>query len=63
MNPFIAEILCLYKLWRPKGFFQFEIIINVLVSSYLCYGSTAIIHILFFFSAKIDRRRQTDVTF
>ena len=38
----------LYQLWRPKGFFQFEIIINVLVVSfrlieYLCYGSTAII--------------------
>ena len=24
----------LYKPWRPKGFFQFEIIINVLVSSF-----------------------------
>ena len=32
-NPFDAEIpLC--KPWRPKGFFQFEIIINVLVSSF-----------------------------
>ena len=28
-----AEI-CLYKPWRPKEFFQFEIIINVLVGSF-----------------------------
>ena len=32
-NPYNAEIL-LYIPWRPKGFFQFEIIINVLVGSY-----------------------------
>ena len=31
INPYNAEIF-LYKPWRPKGFFQFEIIINVLVS-------------------------------
>ena len=48
-----ADIL-LYKPWRPKGFFQFEIIINVLVYSVrfiwilLCYGSTAIINSSFF---------------
>ena len=30
-NPHNAEIF-VYKLWRLKGFFQFEIIINVLVS-------------------------------
>ena len=46
-NPYNAEIF-LYKQWRPKGFFQFEFIISVLVSSfrfleYLCYESTAII--------------------
>ena len=39
----------MYKPWRSKGFFQFEIIINVLVSftasfEYLCYRSTAIIN-------------------
>ena len=28
-----AEIF-MYKQWRPKGFFQFKIIINVLVSSF-----------------------------
>ena len=36
---------------RPKGFLQFEIIMNVLVISlfeYLCYGSTTIINISFF---------------
>ena len=32
-NPYSAEIF-LCKPWRPKGFFQFEIIINVLVSSF-----------------------------
>ena len=26
--------ICSYKPWRPKGFMQFEIIINVLVSSF-----------------------------
>ena len=32
-NPYTAEILS-YKSWRPKGVFQFEIIINVLVISF-----------------------------
>ena len=32
INLWSAEIF-LYKLWRPKGFLQFEIIINVLVRS------------------------------
>ena len=32
LNPYSAEIL-LSKLWRPKSLFQFEIIINVSVSS------------------------------
>ena len=32
VNPSNAGIF-LYKQWRPKGFFQFEIIINVSVSS------------------------------
>ena len=45
-----------------KGFFKFEIIINVLVIScrfiwYLCYGSAAIINI-FIVSVGIDIRRQ-----
>ena len=52
-NPYNAEIF-LYKLWRPKDFFQFEIIINVLVSSFRfiwipmlwCHGCTAIINVL-----------------
>ena len=32
-DPYNAELI-LYKSWRPKGLFQFEIIINVLVSSF-----------------------------
>ena len=32
-NIYNAKIF-LYKPWRPKGFLQFEIIINVLVSSF-----------------------------
>ena len=32
-NPYNADIF-LYKPWRPKGFVQFQIIINVLVSSF-----------------------------
>ena len=43
----------IYKPWRPKGFIQFKIIINVLVISFRviripmfrCYGSTTIINI------------------
>ena len=49
-SPYSAE-LCLYKPWRPKVFFQFEIITNVLVSSFhviRCYGFTAIINFKFF---------------
>ena len=44
---------------KTKRFFSFETIINVLNVSYfrfinyLCYGSTAITNILFFFSARI----------
>ena len=30
VNEYKAEIF-LYDPWRPKGFFQFEIIVNVLV--------------------------------
>ena len=30
MNPYNAELF-LYKPWRLKGYFQFEIIINVLI--------------------------------
>ena len=34
------------KPWRPKGFIQFKIIINVLVSfEYLCYESTVTLNI------------------
>ena len=33
LNPYNAEIF-VYKAWRSKGFFQFKIIINVLVSSF-----------------------------
>ena len=32
-NPLSAEYF-VYKPWKPKGFIQFEIIINVLVSSF-----------------------------
>ena len=49
-KPYNAGI-CLYKLWTPKGFSQFEITINVLVSSFrfiwIPYGST--LYILQFF--------------
>ena len=38
-NPYNAEIF-VYKPWRSKGFFQFEIIINVLVSFFLLYLNT-----------------------
>ena len=57
----------MYKPCGPKGFFQFEIIINVLASSsieYLCYGSTTIINSCTLtvrgsnHSAGIDFRRQ-----
>ena len=34
INPYNAELFLKFKPWRPKGFFQFEIIINVLVSSF-----------------------------
>ena len=48
---------------ETEGFLQFEIIINVLVSSfwfieYLCYWSTAIINIFFSYSAGNDFSRQ-----
>ena len=33
INLYNAQIF-LYKSWRPKGFFHFDIIINVLVSSF-----------------------------
>ena len=48
--PYCAEIF-LYHPWRPKGYFQFEIIINVLVGSLpfiwmpIWYGSTTISNI------------------
>ena len=50
---FKALTFFLYKPWKPKGFIQFEIIINVLVIQsdsfeYLCYGSTIIINIFTF---------------
>ena len=50
-KPYNAEILS-YKPWGPMCFFQFEIIINVLVSSFrsiwvLRYEFTAIINICF----------------
>ena len=49
INPGNDELI-VYTSWRLNGLFQFEIIINVLVSfstslEYLCYGSTAIINI------------------
>ena len=42
-NTWSADIF-LYKLWRPEGFFQFEII----NSKKMCYGSTIILNILIF---------------
>ena len=33
VNPYNAELI-LYKLWKPKGLFEFEIIINASVSSF-----------------------------
>ena len=32
-NPYNADLI-VFKPWIPKGFFQFEIIINVFVSSF-----------------------------
>ena len=32
-NPYNAEIF-VYKPWRPKGFLQLEVNINILVSSF-----------------------------
>ena len=60
-NSYSADIF-LFKSWRPKGVFQFEIIINVLVSSFcfiwiymLCvYGG----YFFIFFSAETHFRRQ-----
>ena len=34
LHLLIKALAILYKLWRPKGFIQFEIIINVLVISF-----------------------------
>ena len=50
INPYNAELF-LFKRWRLKLFFHFEIIINILVSlsdsfEYLCYVSPSIINIL-----------------
>ena len=50
INPYNSEII-MCKLLRPKCFFfQFEIVINVLVS---CYVSTAIIIVLILSGAEI----------
>ena len=62
MGPFIAEIL--YKPWIYKGFFQFEIIINVLamfslhLNTYVMGLRPLYIYIFHYFSAGIDCRRQ-----
>ena len=46
--------------WKPKGLFQFKIIINVLALSdsfeYLCYGSTIIINNIY---SKMKRKEVT----
>ena len=53
IDPYNAEII-LSKSWKPKGFNQFESIINVLVSSFwfiwipVLYGSTTISDIFIF---------------
>ena len=64
--------IILYKPWRPKGYFQFKIFINVLVSSFwfiwipVLWGYD---HYKYFdsYSARIDFRHQnlmsTDVRF
>ena len=57
-NPLSADIL-LYKPWRPKCFFQFYIILNVLVSSFwfiwismLCVYKTATMRNMFTFNVR-----------
>ena len=46
-NPYNADIF-LYKAWRPKDFFQFEIIINVLASQFSLHLNTYVmcLHII-----------------
>ena len=64
----------LFKPWRLTGFFQFDIIMNVLVSSpglfeYLCYGSTTIINSLIllvlgpFYTSESDVYRRQILTY
>ena len=45
INPYNAKI-ALYKPCGPKGFFQYEVIITVLVIENLCYWYTANIILL-----------------
>ena len=57
-NPSAAEFSCVNH-GDQSGFFQFEIIINIFLNrsdsfEYLCYVSTAIRNIFYFFSAGID---------
>ena len=58
-NPYDAEIF-VHKLWRLKGFFQFDVVINVLVSSFTFEYLWVYTHDKYFkyFSAKTDFRRQ-----
>ena len=51
----------LYKLWRPKGYFQFEVIINVLLTAGVAYIRVFIFykhHILNMFKVKCDINQQ-----
>ena len=64
LNLYSAEIV-LYKSWRPEGYFQFEIIINILVSApfkYICHESANYnlfsYNLFNYFSAGIDFRHQ-----
>ena len=68
----LKALICLWKPWRPKGYFQFEIIINVLVSSFqfIWIPMLWVYHhykYAYSYSAGIDFRRQnltsTDVRF
>ena len=62
-NRYNTEFI-LYKSWKPKGLFQFKMIINVLDIApfnsfeYLCYGSTAIITSFTLYSVGIDFSHQ-----
>ena len=66
INPHSPEVgLYLYKPWRPKVFFQFEIIINVLVSflRFISLQRPLWVYILYFTDFRRQNLTSTDVRF